>query len=228
MEEAREGGAEGWPRPLVEIERYDDDRAWPRARALYSLLFALFWGVGMFMVGGAALYFTGELERGDVKVAAVICLLGSPMVGALGYDWAAPSERRKAWAKLERIYRGDPELVPPPPPADEYPLRLPCGLLLGPKRMMGGVMYLGPGGFLFVPHLRNAPALREPISIGPVRAIVVERVWFRHARLARFYRGRWGEGLRIRWQGGMLLFVVPAPAHTQRLIEAELQRWKYG
>lgn len=226
MEEAREGGAEEWPRPLVGIELYDD-RAWPRARALSSVLFALFWGAGMFVIGTAALYVAGELEHGDVKVFAGICALGAVMVGALSYDWAAPSHRRKVWAKLERIYRGDPELVPPPPPAEEYPLRLPCGLLLGPKRAMGGVLYLGPGGFLFVPHLRNAPALREPFAIGPVRSIVVERVWFRNTRLARFYTGRFGEALRVRWQGGALLFAVPAPAHTQRLIEAELQRWKY-
>jgi hypothetical protein len=231
-----DGGGEGrpaeaapaaWPRPLVDLAHYGRDASWPRVRALQAVVFALFLGVTMFLAALVAVHFDGGLERGDVKAIAMISLLAGGMAGALGYDWAAPSERRKMQALLARIYHGDPELVPPPPSADDYPLRLPCGIILGPRRALGGVLYLGPSGFLFVPHLRNAPAYREPIPIGPVRSIVVERVWYRTTRLARLYTGRYGEALRIRWQHGAALLGVPAPDEVQRLIDAELLRWKF-
>lgn len=214
-------------RTLVDLETYhrEEEEAWERGRRRGVPFFALYFGGGMALVFCVVLYALGDLTGRDAAVVALICLLGGVVASAVLHDFVFTPQRRKTSELADRVYAGDPEVLPPPPPADEYPFRLPCAAAISSWQSVGGVLYLGLGGFLFVPHLRNAPALRQPVAIGPARTIVLQSLYLRTRIGDRLVAGRYPRVLLVRWQGGAALFHVPAPA--ERLIEAELARWKF-
>lgn len=217
-------------RPIAERDVYhrEVDAEWERTRTPLSVLFAVFWGAGMFGVGVLIAWIGGWLSWGDVRLLAVLCGCGSIAAGALTRRWGWESQRKKQHRLIDRLFDGDPNLVAPPPAADEYPFRLLCAMVLSPRVFLAGVLYLGPGGFLFVPHAGHGAAYREPVRIQPSTSIVVNRVPVYVAQRPRWLLGYQAvELLVIYWEGGGAVFTSPEPAETQRRILAQLRRWKF-
>lgn len=84
----------------------------------------------------------------------------------------------------DRLYAGDPTLVPAPP-GGRYAYRLPCGWMRTPRRAIGGVLYIGQDGVRFDPLLNNRRRFREGWVIESLDGVSVERravplpVWMR-------------------------------------------------
>jgi hypothetical protein len=213
---------------LVERESYYRaiDAEWVRQRIRKLVAFMLFWGASMFGVGVVVVAVTVGLQPGEPAFIASICALGTLVMGAAVYRWSFPDLWRRERTLSDRVYDGDPEFVAPPPPAEEYPFRLPGSLVVTAKAYLGGVLYLGPSGFLFVPNVNHAPEWREPVPIGPVRAITLDTGFVRMPRLARLL-GAHVEVLLIRWEEKMVALVVPEPAETQRRMYGLLAEWKF-
>lgn len=217
-------------RPIAEREAYhrEIEAEWECTRTPLSVLFAVFWGTGMFACGVLVAWIGGWLSWGDVRLLAVLCGCGSIAAGAATRRWGWEPQRKQQHRLVDRLFDGDPELVAPPPPADEYPYRLVCAMVLSPRLFLGGVLYLGPGGFLFVPHASHVPAFREPVRIQPPGSIVVNRATVYAARRPRWLLGfRPIELLVVYWEGHGALFTSPEPAETERRILAQLRRWKF-
>lgn len=199
---------------------------WERTRLRSLGCFGAFYAAGLWGAAMLALWLGGDLQPGEWRAIGAICLVAGILAAGGVNEWSMGVEWRKQLRIVDRVYDGDPEIVAPPPPADEYPVRLPCSLVLSPRVFMGGVLYLGPAGLLFAPHVTHAPELREPLRFEPLRSIVMERVFVR-VPLLQAVLGRQPEVLCVRWEGGMALVGVPDPAETQRRIEVELGRWKF-
>ncbi|HEU4454749.1 MAG TPA: hypothetical protein VFR81_16895 [Longimicrobium sp.] len=195
-----------------------------RASRVTGVYMGVTYAVGALVI----LLLLGDLDLRMATFALVASAWGGAAVAAAVRRWTFPHQHRERRAIFERVYDGDPALVPPPPADDQYPLRLPCGLLLSWRIVMGGVLYLGPAGFLFVPHLRNAEALREAVRMEPVRTITLRRLRYAIPWPARLSLGPYRDGLLVEWRDMAAMFVVPDPDHTLRLMEAELVRWKFG
>ena len=127
----------------------------------------------------------------------------------------------------DRLYAGDWRMVRPPP-SGRYTHRLPCAWLRTPNHAVGGVLYLGPGGLRFDPHLRNRARHRESLVMEPLDGMTVQLV---HAPLHWRFRV-WGHRtiprIEIRWGDGQLArFGIPDTAtvcdRLKRAV-ADLQR----
>lgn len=131
---------------------YDDDELGITRRLpwISGILFGS--GIGLFTLierlGG------GGSVAGAFGYALVAAVLGGAGYGLL-FPWLLT---RLARPVNDRIYAGDPRLVPPPPPG--YLYRLPCGYLAKPNLSVGGVLYLGPGGLRFDPPADSRPLSR--------------------------------------------------------------------
>jgi hypothetical protein len=84
----------------------------------------------------------------------------------------------------DRLYSGDPRLVPAPP-TGRYAYRLPCGWMRTPRRVVSGVLYIGLDGLRFDPLLNNLHRFRQGWSIESLDGVALERrdvplpVWMR-------------------------------------------------
>lgn len=221
--------AHGGMRDLVDREAFHraHDREWEQTRRRSVVAFGAFFTCGMWLAALVAEWILGGFTLHDAAVSGSICLVGGILVAGAVDEWSVPAVLKKQRRLIDRIYDGDPEIVAPPPDAGAYPLRLPCAVVLSARVLLGGVLYLGPAGLLFVPHAGHAPALRTPLPMEPVGSIVLERVRLYRPLLQRLL-GRHAEALLVSWEGGKALFTVPEPVETQRRIQAELGRWKLG
>jgi hypothetical protein len=119
----------------------------------------------------------------------------------------------------DRLYEGDPTLVPPPEPG-MFQYRLPCGWMRTPRHAVGGVLYLGRRGLQFQTHLATPAALRQNVVLEPLEAIQLSLVETPVPLAARI----WGRKtvLRIDAQAGerSAQFAIPdAPTVLARLQE---------
>jgi hypothetical protein len=60
--------------------------------------------------------------------------------------------RKKMSSFIDRLYVGDATIDTPPPTGKDLRYRLPCSWKRSENFSVGGVLYIGPEGLLFVPH----------------------------------------------------------------------------
>ena len=70
--------------------------------------------------------------------------------GYLGFLADRREWRRTVRRRLERIFSGDADIVPPAPETATH--RVVCAGLVGRRRMVGGILYVRTGGLTFQPH----------------------------------------------------------------------------
>lgn len=217
-------------RTIAERDAYhrEIDDEWKQTRTPLSVAFGVFWAAGMYLSGLLVLWVAGELTARDVWMLAVFLVPGGIVTTAAVRRWGWDRYSLQQRRLMDRLYDGDPEIAAPPPPAHEYPFRHVCAWVLSPRAFLGGVLYLGPSGFLFVPNVGHAPELREPVRMGPIGTIVVSRVSVHVPRSPRWLLGsRPTDLLLIQWEGGGALLTSPEPAETERRMLAKLRAWKF-
>ncbi len=192
---------------LLPFDEYvHSDRVhWSTIRIRIGLLF----GIGMAIFSFA---------MGNVGVLGAL-ILGAFAGTLFGVLWTA-SMQISMRRLLRRIYDADPKIVGAEPLPAEYPLRLPCSLLISPMMAVGGVLHLGPNEWQFVPHKRNLPRHRGIVSIAPLDQLELGVVPGELTRLSRVFLSRAPDLLELRWNGRTARLVVPNPESTlQRLNE---------
>jgi len=137
--------------------------------------------------------------------------------------------KRKFLGRLGHIFSGDPDIVPPPPPTTTH--RLVCGLLLSPRRVISGALYVTQTALVFQPHFYRTPFLKrlsrkyrpgvpDAVEIGPPRTVVLQAGRFRRHRRSRSTGHHPAEVIICRWEAAVAFFVVPQVEQTV----ARLQR----
>lgn len=116
-------------------------------------------------------------------------------------------------AAVSRTYAGIGKFAAAPPPGLDLTYRLPCSLLKTAVVAIGGALYLGESGLVFVPHEANPPSRRQPLvfALGDLRtvAVVGATPWFFRPLVPR-------PPTLLEVSGGAVSarFVVPAPMAT--------------
>lgn len=164
-----------------------------------ALLMAVLWGVPMYLLDG---------DRSiDLTAARTITAVTALMFGAL-FVW---SMRASARRKARRVYQGDPRIVPAPPPG-EHEYRFPCEYQPTPLMSVGGHLYLGPTEWTFVPHARNPPRYRTPVSFATVPPPAVDVVELQLPGWMRTIAPPQPTHLlQVRTPSSTAAFVVPEP-----------------
>ena len=153
---------------LIARDEYSslEEKFWKRGRKLMGLVF------GVVMCSTSVIQQTPVLGFG---LALSVGLVFGALTG-LGFGWLwAWAMHRSARRFFDRVYEGDVAVVGAPPGAKRYPYRLPCKAFLTNNVTIGGILYLGHFGVLFIPHKRHRD--EQPIDLGPEGLVVWSVDW---------------------------------------------------
>lgn len=142
---------------LLPLEPYERPFIGPAWRTVLAM--AVLWGLPMTLLA----VFTTYHDIGIALPLTVGVLAGL----GFGFLWTR-SFRRRMRTLMHRLYDADPALVPAPP-TGPYQCRVSCNLVQPGRIAVGGHLYVGQGDWVFVPHRRNLPKHRSPITL-PVSA----------------------------------------------------------
>jgi len=154
----------------------------------------------------------------DLSDPAAIRMVGwySVAIGALcGISlsaWTMHQERIRIELRAHRLFTADPTLVQPPP-NESYSLRAIGTIPLGKGKVLAGMLYAGPEGVVFAPHIEGQHHSLPPASpgttaiyLGPLQDLV-----FCSVRLPpRLFR-RNVTWLMIFGRDGQIDFRIPRP-----------------
>ena len=144
--------------------------------------------MGVLYGGGMGIWvFFGDLGRYSLSRALINGILAALIGGFIFGTFFPKTMRWLARRANDRIYAGDPRLVPAPP-AGRYAYRLPCGWLRTPLRAVSGVLYIGADGLRFDPLLKNPRRLRDGWTMASLDGVSIER---RDVPLPKWFR-LWG------------------------------------
>jgi hypothetical protein len=190
---------------LIPFEEYArSDRAhWASVRLRIGLLFGICMGGFSFAMGHTGL-----------MGSALIAVFAGTLFGVLWVALMQMSMRRL----LKRIYDADPTLVGPEPSPDEYGFRMPCSLLRAPLMAVGGVLHMGRTEWRFVPHRRNLPKHRDPLTIRPLDDLELALVPTQLSRLSKLLVSKAPDVVELRWGSETARLLVPTPETTLRLL----------
>ncbi|MFC1640122.1 hypothetical protein ACFL3B_05100 [Gemmatimonadota bacterium] len=153
---------------LVSREEYGtiEIKFWKRGRKVMGLVF------------GVVMCLTSIIQQISV-LGFGLALSAGLVVGAItgvGFGWLWSWVMHRSSRKfLDRVYAGDVALVGEPPGKKRYPSRLPCNVFVTNNVTVGGILYIGHSGVLFVPHKRHRG--EKPIELKPEGLIVWAVDW---------------------------------------------------
>jgi hypothetical protein len=189
---------------LAPRSAYDEDELGiTRRMPLYA---GTFYGVGMALAG----LISGMFE-GDSLATSLIKAVFAGVVGGAAFGFLLPWMLRRLGKRVnDRIYAGDPGLVPVPEPG--YAYRLPCGWMRTPKLAVGGVLYLGRRGLRFDPHLRNRN--RQHVVMEPLEQLELAMVQVPLPAFFRLWGVRTAPRVEVRCGAQVQQFTVPTTSAT--------------
>ena len=155
-----------------------------------TLVLAVLWGIPMTM-------FMLRTQQGSTGFVLAVAAVGGLLFGGLVTMLARFATRQLTQAVYHCVW----PIVPAAPPG-EYDTRLMCRLARG-RITIGGHLYVGAAGWVFVPHTRNGPFYRKPVR------------WDRPGSLSlSTQRSRWGGADQLVLADGAnrAVFVVPNAA----------------
>jgi hypothetical protein len=189
---------------LVPREAYDTDDTGYRHRL--GLVSGAFFGLGM----GCACFFLVPPTIGSGLRALFSIFTG--LFCAVAFGKAFPRNYRKRLSSIiDRLYAGDPDIDVPPPPERDLRYRLPCSWKRSRNFAVGGVLYVGPLGLLFVPHKLNPSRDRSPFEIGPTKSLSLSLKAQELRGIFKLLVPRPSPLLQIIWREGSAQFLVPSP-----------------
>ena len=155
----------------------------------------------------------------SVGTAALVSTIGGAVFGLL----FPPLLGRMASRMNDRLYAGDPSLVPPPEDG-AYSLRLPCGWMRTPNHAVGGVLYLGRRGMRFDAHLATPAAFRQTLLFEPLERLDLELVEATLPIVARLFTGRRSiQRLQLRDGSRTAVFGIPQAATVLARLQEQSQ-----
>lgn len=122
-----------------------------------SVVSGVLFGLPMGLFGLLALWPTAGPEK-----ALSFAALGGASTGLL-FGFFFPRSLRKKMQRIARSVFAAEGRYAAPPPGGIWTARVPSNYLLGPIGV-GGILYLQPGGFAFVPHSGNLPRHRQIVT----------------------------------------------------------------
>lgn len=184
-------------RNIIPLTAYygDETGTWKRLPFVCGLYF------GFAMAIFAAIY---PIDDSGLFYSRATRVVFAFFFGGIGFGILFPFlARRKARTMQRDLYIGKPSIDEPPPPNKRLEYRFPCTLVREHlSSVVGGAMYLGRDGMIFVPHKRNrrpANALEMgPLSglgidaVAPPTLSLKERILIPHPK--RLLEVRWSEG----------------------------------
>jgi hypothetical protein len=115
-----------------------------------TLVLGLLWWIPMTM-------FMLRTNQGSIGFVAAVCAVGALLFGSLVTMLARFATRQLT----QHVYYCVWPIVPAAPPG-QYDARLMCRMQRG-RLTVGGHLYVGAEGWVFVPHTRNGPFYRRPV-----------------------------------------------------------------
>lgn len=194
---------------LLSREEYDKDETgyWKRIPIVAGTAF----GISMAIAGYFILERTPNLlHPPTLREILLIGILSGIFFGAL-FPWTF---RRKSRQMIDRLYAGDERLITTPSAEDSFDYRFPCTWVKS-SLGVGGVLYVGSSGLLFVPHRFNSPSVSafrmtplEDLHVGlsetPRSLSPLQRMLVPHPQPL----------MEIQWTSGSACFLVPSAAMT--------------
>jgi hypothetical protein len=114
----------------------------------------------------------------------------------------------------DALYAGKRWIDASPPANRQLDYRFPCTLMTGWRSVVGGVMYLGPDGLIFVPHKRNRRKA-QLLEMGPLNGVTIGTADPpARNRLQRILIPHPQQVLEVQWPGGTAKFLVPSVMST--------------
>lgn len=197
---------------LASREVYDVDESGFRERLglVTGIFFGLFMGVACFFLTPSIIPFGWR----------ALLNIGAGVASGIGFGRSFPNRFRKKMSLfIDRLYAGDTEIDVPPPPEKELRYRLPCSWTRSGSLTVGGVLYIGPLGLLFVPHKKNLPRDRSTLEMGPNRSLKFSLATPELTGLYKLLVPRPTPRLQVIWPEGTAQFIIPAPNQVFKLIE---------
>lgn len=202
---------------LIPREAYDVDESGYRQRL--GLVTGTFFGLAM---GLACLFLTPSMAGPGWHALLSIC--AGVFSGVVFGKTFPRGFRTKMTSIIDRLYAGDPELVTAPPPEKKPGYRLPCSWKRSENFAVGGVLYIGPQGLLFMPHKMNLPRDRSSsFEMGPGEGLKLSLTTQKVAGFFKLLVPRPASVLQVSWPGGSAQFLVPAPDRVLKLIEERVR-----
>jgi len=140
-----------------------------------------FWKHGRMIIGllcGSVMCLASIIQQASVLGFGLALSMGIVIGGltGVGFGWLwSWAMHRSSQKFFDRVYAGDVAVVGNPPGTKRYPSRLPCSVFVTNNVTVGGVLYLGPSGVLFIPHRRYRG--EQPIELGPEGLVVWAVDW---------------------------------------------------
>lgn len=207
---------------LFPRETYDEDESgyWKRAQVLSGFLF----GAGMWVAGAGILLFVFKGFRGipnAEKVLLVGTLLGisSGIFFGLMWGWIM---RRNVKRFMDRLYSRDPALVDLPEHDEQFRYRLPGSYIPTPNFAVGGTLYFGNSGLLFIPHKGNLPRDMNRISLSHASVHQIQLVEQEQTLFKRLLTNKLPLLIEVTAESGKARFFLPHPEETIGILKKEI------
>jgi hypothetical protein len=202
---------------LVPREVYDADDSGYRERL--GLVTGMFFGLTM---GIACFFLIPPIVGLGWRALLSVC---TAIFDGIAFGMLFPKRFRKKMSSLtDRLYEGDASIDVPPPPEKELRYRLPCSWKRSRNFSVGGVLYIGPLGLLFVPHKMNLPRDRSAFEMGPTKSLKLLMATQAATGLVKLLVPRPAPLLQVTWPEGSAQFVVPAPNQVFRLVNEHIRQ----
>ncbi len=190
---------------LVDLAAYDVDETgyWARLPWLSGLVFGVFAAI-------VELVLPIPHTRYSPLISAVMSIaIGGPLFGLL----FPALMRRRVRMITARLYAGERRIIDPPPANFLVRYQIPCAWING-RESVGGVLYLGCGGLLFVPHKLNRRP-RPPVEMTPIHVLKIMRVAPVTGNvIQRLLMPHPQEQIKVTWNCSSACFLMPNPVDT--------------
>jgi hypothetical protein len=212
------------PREAFETPRAP--RIWLFAAVIGGLFGAVFWivfsaiGVLFFLIVGQTYQISAFLRFNS----ALGTLCG---VGFFAFVYVAtrrknPRNPSNLTSLIDQIYFRDPSIAPPPADDAKFKYRIPATYVKTPKVAVGGIVYLGKSGLMFLPHQKNGPSDLESIRIEPLSDLQLKVIPRRVNVRQRLLVARVDPLLQVLSSALNAEFLVPRPEQTRKILEAAI------
>jgi hypothetical protein len=201
---------------LVPRDVYEVDESGYRQRL--GLVTGIFFGLA---VGLACLFLTPSMIGFGWRVLLSIC---TGVFSGVAFCKSFPRGLQKKMSSIiGRLYAGDATIDTPPPTGKDLRYRLPCSWKSSENFAVGGVLYIGPEGLLFVPHKMNLPRDRSSFEMGPSKGLKLSLTTQKLAGFFKLFVPHPPSVLQVIWPDGTAQFVIPAPNRVFKLIEERVR-----
>ena len=170
-----------------------------------------------------AVVFALAVPGGGLGARFAIGLISGGFCGilfAVMFPWLL---RRNIAYVTNALFNGNPNFVVEPPGELRY--RLPCSWMKSAVFAVGGILYLGRDGLLFVPHSKNLKRDLAPFEMGPLHHLNLSLVAQPPMSLLwRILIPHAPKLLEIRANGHSKRFLIPQPDSVIGIIQERIEQ----